>query len=150
MTHRCFCSGSWMRCASTLTSEPSSWYLAEDDVTGVQRVADGEEVAALARDAEHRSVSDDRVFTEAGRGQLRDERIGHVLRVEVVLGQAGLVIEGRDGDRWLIRRDTAGVDYPRGDDDGHERQRRHEWNERTTPAPRVDAAGGRGRPPPAR
>src|SRR6202521_4786495 len=90
--------------------------LAEDDVVGVKRCADGIEVNLIAGATQNLRVADDRVATTA----LTGKPLHHVVRQTIAetgnFGIARFVIETHDGDNRLLPADWTGAQpMPRGE-----------------------------------
>ena len=80
------------------------------------------EVAPIAGRPQSGRVADDGKAAGSGHGQLRDKGVGQILRVAIVVGEPGLVVELRDSDRvGGTRRSPRVAKDHRGDD--QERQR---------------------------
>ena len=129
-------------------------HLADDDVAGTQRAADGPEVAPVARLAQRRGVADDRVGPVGRRGELRDQRVAQVAREAIEVRSPGLVVERYDGDgmRALDLGVSPGAPGPRARQHEHGRRQQH-GRRRRHAAPGGGRGGGRrrsGRQPPYR
>ena len=97
---------------------PFALHLTEHDVARLERVADGDDVAPVAGYPKGGRVADDGEPAHAGRGELRDEGVGQILRVAIVVREAGLVVEPghRNRVRWTVS--GPGAPIPHAADNG--------------------------------
>lgn len=73
-------------------------HLPQYDVTGLQRCADGEEVALLAWPAQDRGVPDNAIASTTGRGQIRGDGVGQSVGEAVEVWVVRLIVESGDGN----------------------------------------------------